>query len=271
MSGENANTLQVSSTPLWLTELVKDRDRLVEQLTAFIVSPRQEALIDGILKASPNTTFDIRKVLAQIPMSMPEFFGIVREVRAGLSKFQAEEMLDVFRPQVVEAAMRGALPSEQVCEACFGSGQRSAKKSGKKADEKEDFVPCWKCTGTGRVLTQPDHERQITALKISGVLEKENPNTVVNVNNAVGGWQSSPDFRRETDKIMYASAVDVVDVKAVSSPQPLPEKAAAEAEVVQSGMSHVQERASVDPVTPPVVLAAKPVGKRKRKRGETDV
>jgi hypothetical protein len=243
-----------SGNPAWLTELLDDRDKLIEQLTTYTVSPRQEVLVHFLIEGGKvKKKEDIRTILGKIPMSMPEFFAIVREIRAGLSKFRADEMLDVYRPQVVEAVMQGALPVDKVCDTCFGSGQIPAKK---------DFRDCWKCAGTGKLVVQPEHARQITALKISGVLERENPNTVVNVNNAMNGsWRSSPDFRKETDKIMYATVIDVKEEKALEPVvQALPENSAAS--VVTAMDLPVL---TVAPEKTPVVLG-KPLGKRKEEK-----
>lgn len=201
----------------------EDKELLLAQLSHFVLSERQQILVQALEEAARYPGKPVREILLAIPMSPLEFMHILKEVRTAFSDFSTKAIIDAHRPKVVEAVMKGALPKTRICLDCNGVGKTYVHVNG----EKEESI-CKACFGEGKITKQPEHERQITALEVAGVLKKGSAAVEVNVNNNAGdGWRNSPDFRRESDKLMY-SAVDAVVVTSSPSSQALPENLAAE-------------------------------------------
>jgi len=259
-------SLENRQNPTWIADLLQDRNRLIELLTDFAgASPRQELLIKCLAeKTQKGRDVELDVALRRIPMSRLEFYSTVKACRTTKSEFRTGQILDIFRPKVTKAVMEGALPVEHECVKCEGSGV---------VVKKEKETKCTKCGGAGRYTVQPEHERQITALRISGVLQKEGAGTIVNVNNAVNTeLRSSPEFRRDTDKLMYASVVDVAAIPSQSSLQALPENPPAETILLSPGNTGERKTQPDTLSSPnggseetPVVLVGKPLGKRQGK------
>lgn len=186
---------------------LEDKEVLLEQLSYFVLNDRQKLLVAALTAAKAHPNKSVNDILLTIPMSPLEFINILREVRMAFSNFQTREIIDVHRPKVVEAVMQGALPVTKVCVDCEGEGKLTVVAPS--GDTKT--LMCKACAGEGKVTSKPDHARQVTALEVAGVIKKGGAGVAVTVNTsgAPDGWRSSPDFRRETDRIMYEGAVDV--------------------------------------------------------------
>lgn len=249
---------QATELEIGVAVAFEDKELLLSQLSHFVLSERQELLVAALLKHRANPDIPVRELLLEIPMSALEFMNILREVRTAFSDFKTKDIIDKHRPNVVEAVMKGALPKTNVCMECDGEGKIKVG-----AEEKEREVKCKSCFGTGKITKEPEHERQVTALEVAGILKKGGPAVSVNVNNSAGdGWRSSPDFRRETDKLLY-SAPQVTDVVATridtntdSFPQSLPEASAA-AQVAPHSEDKLQTKPLAGPEESSVVLEKK--------------
>lgn len=247
----------------WLADLVDDRAALIEQLSVFNLSARQEQLVAALVDGG---TLPLAKVLRSLKMSMTEFFEILREARSALSEYRAKELVDIYRPRVVRAAMEGALIKKKPCKDCKGAGEIADFRTG-------EMLKCYDCGGSGVIEIHPDHERQKTALQISGVLAKQGAGiavTVNNTNNQVEGFRSSTDFRGITDRLMYASVQKSVDTEFTALPEKKEEEKEAPAVEVVEAPVVVEVQApeppqEVSPPQDPIAVAAKPVGKHKKK------
>ena len=208
-----------------MEELVKlaltDREVLLAQLSHFVLTDRQKLLVQALLTSKDKPDLDIHQLLLSIPMSALEFINILREARMAFSNFQTQEIIDKHRPKVVESAMKAAQTKKRKCSACAGTGKIITPAVVKVGEEIKPpgEMECFQCQGEGKITVLPEHERAITALEISGVLKKGGGVAVVvnNSNNGDAGWRSSPDFRKETDKLMYGAAESsVVDAEFVA-------------------------------------------------------
>ena len=192
----------------WLADLIDDRHELIEQLSVFNLSPRQEQLVKVLVDGGVEP---LSELLKPINMSMTEFFEILRETRSAISEYKAKELIDVYRPRVVRAVLEGGLIKKRICSTCYGDKEIANTKTG-------ELRKCLTCSGTGEIEIHPEHDRQKTALQISGVLAKQGPGIAVTFNNnnssSAGDFRSSSDFRGITDNLMYrAKAVDAAVVK----------------------------------------------------------
>ena len=192
----------------WLADLIDDRHELIEQLSVFNLSPRQEQLVKVLVDGGVEP---LSELLKPINMSMTEFFEILRETRSAISEYKAKELIDVYRPRVVRAVLEGGLIKKRICSTCYGDKEIANTKTG-------ELRKCLTCSGTGEIEIQPEHDRQKTALQISGVLAKQGPGIAVTFNNnnssSAGDFRSSSDFRGITDNLMYRTkAVDAAVVK----------------------------------------------------------
>jgi len=198
-----------------MEELVKvaltDREVILAQLAHFVLNDRQKLLVQALLASKDKPDLDIHQLLLSIPMSALEFINILRETRMAFSNFQTQEIIDRHRPKVVESAMKAAQSKKKQCGVCKGKGEVVV-------DAEQPPVQCQNCDGEGKITILPEHERAVTALEIAGVLKKGGGvAVVVNNSNNGGGWRSSPEFRQETDKIMYGEVpASVVDAEFVA-------------------------------------------------------
>lgn len=209
-------------SPKWLLELLDNRDLLIEQLSSIPLTPDAEKLATVLIDLQPTETYKgakIGRVLKNLGWNMTKFFSVVRESREALSQFRTRELIDHYRPLVVHAVMKSAMLRDQACATCSGNG-KVVMFMPSKFDVKlkvEELVNCLVCDGKGRVTVLPDHDRQVTALKLANMMPKDGSGTTVNVNTAVdnssGGWKSSPDFRKETDKMMYPAVQKLIEAE----------------------------------------------------------
>ena len=81
----------------WLADLIDDRHELIEQLSVFNLSPRQEQLVKVLVDGGVEP---LSELLKPNNMSMTEFFEILRETRSAISECKAKELIDVYRPRV---------------------------------------------------------------------------------------------------------------------------------------------------------------------------
>ena len=208
---------------------LEDKEILLGQLQHFVLSARQKLLVKALAAAKTNPEKSVRDILLTIPMSALEFLNILREVRLAFSNFQVAEIVDYHRPKVVEAVMKSAVSVVRECLQCKGKGKvttvvpveesddekEAREAAGGKLRRVRETVTCSVCYGEGKTTTEPEHARQITALEVAGVLKKGGPGVAVTVNTSNNnvGWRSSPDFRKETDKLMYGGQVVDVEVE----------------------------------------------------------
>lgn len=215
---------QAAELEIGVAVAFEDKEVLLTQLSHFVLTERQQLLVDALLLHRADPGKPVREILLEIPMTALEFMNILREVRTAFSDFKTKDVINHHRAKVVEAVMKGAMPKTNACVDCEGTGKITVN------EEKGTTRLCRPCFGSGKITKEPEHARQITALEVAGVLKKGGPAVEVNVNNSSGdGWRSSPDFRRETDRLMYGTAIDVeVATSAPSSSQALPEAPAAD-------------------------------------------
>ena len=219
----------------WLADLIDDRHELIEQLSVFNLSPRQEQLVKVLVDGGVEP---LSELLKPINMSMTEFFEILRETRSAISEYKAKELIDVYRPRVVRAVLEGGLIKKRICSTCYGDKEIANTKTG-------ELRKCLTCSGTGEIEIQPEHDRQKTALQISGVLAKQGPGIAVTFNNnnssSAGDFRSSSDFRGITDNLMYRTkAVDAAVVKVEEEKEKEAKDAVQEVKDVQE-VQEVQE------------------------------
>jgi hypothetical protein len=127
--------------------------------------------------------------------------------------------------------MRRALPEEQTCQTCQGTGSVTPDPS--KADPSPIPGPCRACGATGRLVIEGDLEHKKLALDMGKLLQKGGGGMNLNINQQVGVQVGSAGGALErlqlaTDAILYGDTDSVGAVIDVDPPE------ASEAAVVES-------------------------------------
>ena len=154
--------------------------------------------------------------------------------------------------EVAADTMRRALPEEQTCQTCQGTGSVTPDPS--KADPSPIPGPCRACGATGRLVIEGDLEHKKLALDMGKLLQKGGGGMNLNINQQVGVQVDSAGGALErlqlaTDAILYGDADSVgadsvgavIDAEPVQDPLPPPEAAVVESPPVIEACGAIEE------------------------------
>lgn len=162
-AGLNAEAIEV------FAKAVGGRDALADTLAVAGPGGGDIARITALLLDPRYAHWGLPRLCSMVGLTVAELFAAYRKALLTRAHLQATHTIAAKLPAVVTDVMDKALPVPIPCEVCGGRGQT-------------DQVPCWRCTGTGRVLSEPTVERHKLALELGQLLEKKG-GLVVQQNN----------------------------------------------------------------------------------------
>lgn len=146
---------------------------------------------------------------AGIPLS--QVWTLWRSGEVARASALATRSIGKHLPNVVEDVMKRAAPYEDVCDVCGGLGQTTPDPT--PAAPNPTPETCERCCGGGKLRYDPELDRQVVALKISGLLKDGGGALVFNQNlavqnnlNASGDAGALEKLSEATDQILYGDA-----------------------------------------------------------------
>jgi hypothetical protein len=139
------------------------RAALLETLQIANGSPE----VDKVLRLLDDPTYwgwTLRRICALSGLTIADLFKAYKSALLVKAHLQATKIVVDALPTVVEDVMRRSQLHEVPCEACGGSGQLPTQAGAS--------VACNICRGTGKLLKQPELDRQKVALELGQLLTK---------------------------------------------------------------------------------------------------
>lgn len=147
---------------------VGGRDQLADTLAVAGHSPEIER-ITTLLLDPRYASWSLARLCQTVGITVAELFASYRKALIARAHIEASHIIASKLPPVVTDVMDKARPSPVPCDVCHGT-------------QTIDATPCWRCEGTGRVLSEPTVERHKLALELGQLLEKKG-GLVVQQNN----------------------------------------------------------------------------------------
>lgn len=162
----------------------------------------------GLLGDPANDRLALAEICAQgnvLPGGLLEHLAAAAML-AG--QIQAAQRIGAGMAAVAADVMRRAAPYEDRCYACNGVGTLPPRPTA--SDPNPGPEPCTTCNTTGRLVYQPDLERQKLAVELSHLLPKSAGIQIANITtgqkSSSGGEGAFEKFQAATDKILYGHA-----------------------------------------------------------------
>lgn len=160
------------------------REKLVEALvlapTAEGVDTARAEYVVGLLADPKHAHRTLRGIAAISGISLQEVLTLYRKSAVQRAHLQALGHIATTLPAVAKHIMDRAIPYEAACYKCAGTGTMTPEPS--KANMNPTPGPCETCKGGGKLLHEPELERQKLALTLGGLLKGGGgATTVVNV------------------------------------------------------------------------------------------
>jgi hypothetical protein len=202
-------------------QVVGGRETIVDALvTGAVADGIDQARADFILGLLADPKYakkPLRWFAKAADVTIQELLNLYRA--AAVQRAHLASMTHVVRelPAVVQHVMETSRPHEQTCYGCAGVGQTTAEPSDKVPNPSPEL--CRTCKGSGKLLHQPDLDRQKLALTLGGLLQGQGAGSPVVVNvqqqqaNANAGASLIPltagdalaQLQRHTDRALYGS------------------------------------------------------------------
>ena len=138
---------------------VGGREQLVEAL-AIAGTGSEIERITTLLLDPRYANWSLSRLCQTVGITVADLFASYRKASIARAHIESTHIIASRLPPIVTDVMDKALPRPIPCEACQGLGA-------------VDQTPCWRCVGTGSVLSEPTVERHKLALELGQLLEKK--------------------------------------------------------------------------------------------------
>lgn len=170
-----------------LEETLGGREKLVESLAVGGgsaaahggIKPERAQFILGLLADPHHRGKSLRRLTKLAGITLDELLTLYRDAAIMRSHIEAIGHIAAGLPAVAKDVMAKAVPYEETCYGCGGVGQITPEPTRKVPNPSPQ--PCPTCKGGGRLLHQPDLERQKLALTLGGLVKGGAGGLTVNV------------------------------------------------------------------------------------------
>lgn len=230
-----------------LSELEKNlggREQLAQLLAQGTFTSDEEKFV-AILGDPEADGTSLAVLLGTFGLSPARFFKLLSEATAVKAVFASMDRVYRRLPDVAEHTMERAVPREDPCERCEGTGKYLKKPAEK--EREEEWGSCGDCRGKGTVKHVPELDSVKLALQVGGLLKGGNTVNVTNqvdartLNMPAGAAPPSGDLRPgykdfllASDRVLYGRAALP---EGTSEPVEAEPSAPIEAEIVEESES----------------------------------
>jgi hypothetical protein len=180
------------------------RDAMVDALDHAQLTSEQTALAYALADPA-NRSKGLAKIVAEAGFTLGQFLQLMATARGAKSMMAAWDQIHQKTPAVAQDFMSRALPHQEPCQSCLGEG----------VTFEDEPSPCPICRGKGLVPKIPTLKRQELALQAVGILKAKQGPVQQNVLK-IEAPRNSPQFRAETDKLLFAEAPKPVEAEVVT-------------------------------------------------------
>lgn len=179
------------------------REKVLSSL--FALPPTNEIdYVVGLIADPRNDDLSLAQICAIGGISIGKLLAFWKDASGMKAQLEAIDKISRYLPDVVEDVMKRSLPMEEPCYRCETTGKVESPKAGGGTET----VICFKCQGSGKLITAPNLETQKVAIQLGGFL-KQGPSVSINTqfnkqeNNAYFSRDDFQSFRSASDKLLF--------------------------------------------------------------------
>lgn len=184
------------------------------KILAPVSCPTDEAKFIAILGDPEQDGKSLASLLGTFGLSPARFFKLLSEAKAVQAVMASMDSVYRHLPKVAEHTMERAIPREEKCYRCEGTGKYL--KAAAKAEQEEVWGICGDCKGKGALQITPELEEVKLALQVGGLMKGGGPTVTVNqqvdarsltVNSPFSDQRAVfKDFSEASDRVLYGRA-----------------------------------------------------------------
>lgn len=174
-----------------IEETLGGRDAFISVLALGGNSDEADRLL-AVLTREDTRDWSLRKACAHAGLSLAALLVLYKDQQIIQAHFRASRIIAEFVPDLVRDVMAKALPHEEACPECNGTGEflpfvdQQAKKIPKRRVQQrrpERPVVCVHCQGLGTHRVEPSLQRQKLALQLADFLQVKDGHILQQFNN----------------------------------------------------------------------------------------
>lgn len=197
--------------------LVGGRALLAGKL-ALVAQGKAEDQIVGLLADPRNDKISLAAICRKGRIQLRQLMELYRDASLVQAQVSAIDKVAAGLPGVAADVMTRSVTHYIDCYACNGTTTYTPEPT--KDIPNPGPQPCETCSGVGKLIAQPNHEVQKTALTLGGLLRKDGGGVQVNVqqnNNQIVGLGASggfDDLVEKLDTVLFGTARDRIAQRA---------------------------------------------------------